>query len=282
MGVIMPWNSVRSVAACWLLLVGCGASPTPAPKVAEVPRKSDSPPHEPVKQKSGTALTATASTNAARSHTDESAFDANAAPSVAQIPTACASGDGHCLPPEGFARQLCRGKFPSLALVLFEKHAPWEHVYLRVEELEPVNAHGGPRSDAMLRFGEELILLKRAGNSNHAGIAVSGASDVDVLRLDGTCATIREEALARYVPGTIITAPVVWKFLDDDAQEVLLKDRRVQTAEQNERRSCHKTSVSQRDERCAEANRGLDSAILLALKRGIALPSPKSAPRWSN
>ncbi len=275
----MPWKRFARLGVSVSILFGCASSP-PSPRAAKPvlepqPRLT----RGAANQQTSAALTATASTSASETSSQpSSAPDAGAA---ALLPTECVGDKARCVPPAAFSRQLCRGKYPSLALVMFEKHAPWSHLYLRVQELEPVNAYGGPRGDTPLRFGEEVVLLKRGGGASRAGMSVSGASDVDVLRLDGTCATIREETLVRYIPGTIVTAPVIWKYLDDGTQQALLDDRRVQGAEQNERRGCRNSSVHQRDERCQQASRALNDAILLALKRGLTLPTPSSVPRWS-
>lgn len=271
----MEWNTFGRVGACWWVLFGCASSPPPVKEARSAPSTVSEPPSSAANQQTSAALTA-ASTTAAEPSSEP-------APEAEQpeIPTTCADSKTSCAPPAAFSRQVCRGKYPSLALVMFEKHAPWQHLYLRVEELDPVNAYGGPRSDTPLRFGEEVILLKRGGSSSTGGVSVSSASDVDVLRLDGTCATIREEALVRYIPGSILTAPVIWKYLEDGAQQALRADRRIQAAEQNERRDCRTSSVHQRDQRCLEANRALSDAILQALKRGITLPTPSSVPRWS-
>jgi hypothetical protein len=153
---------------------------------------------------------------------------------------------------------------------------------VRAEELDPVNSYGGPRSDSQLEFGEEVVLLKPVeGSAKKGGMSVSGASDVDILRLDGTCATIREEMLVRYVPGAVKSAPVVWKYLDDGTQRALLGDRRVERAQRTERQDCRGMSVNQRNETCARATEALNDAILLALRKGISLPEPTKIPRWA-
>lgn len=272
---------MRVLGAVWWL-VGCGASTSappavtaesghekarePSPVVASAPAESAQPitPSE-AAHESGAAATA----------------DPQGGSSVAAVPTACVGGGKRCVPPLAFSRQLCRGRFPSLALQLFEKHAPWEHLYVRAEELDPVNSYGGPRSDAQLAFGEEVMLLKPVEHGTRGGMSVSGASDVDILRLDGTCATIREEMLVHYVPGSVKSAPVIWKFLDDGTQRALLADRRVERAQKSERQGCRGMSVNQRNEECARASQALNDAILIALRKGITLPAPDKIPRWS-
>lgn len=282
---MMRQSSIRLLGTLWLL-VGCGASSAPDPRAAPAaaessksapgPGRAKDPPPEQAPPAPPDAPAV--SNDGGRERAQQAAVSGQTA---VVLPTACASGAKRCVPPSSFARQLCRGRFPSLALVLFEKHAPWEHLYVRVEEVDPVNSYGGPRSDSQLEFGEEVVLLKHVESNARGGISVSGASDVDILRLDGTCATIREEVLVRYVPGAVKTAPVVWKFLDDETQRALLSDRRVERAQKTERQGCRGMSVNQRDETCARATQALNDAILIALRKGIALPEPGKVPRWT-
>jgi hypothetical protein len=270
------------------LLVGCGASGSPAPRAAQAEK-------EPAKTAASTPAAALSPTPGERAaaeakpeSTGESALaaaepetGAAGATAAPPVPTTCAGSAKRCVPPPSFSRQLCRGRFPSLALQLFEKHAPWEHLYVRAEELDPVNSYGGPRSDSQLEFGEEVVLLKAVEQGGRGGFSVSGASDVDILRLDGTCATIREEMLVRYVPGAVKSAPVIWKFLDDGTQHALLADRRVERAQKNEQKACRGMSVNQRNEECSRVRQALNDAILLTLRKGISLPAPDKIPRWS-
>lgn len=281
---MMRQSSIRLLGTLWLL-VGCGASSAPEPRAAPAPvapSESAPEPERAVELVPEQELAAPPEAPASRRGDQERAQQAAESDQAAvALPTACAGGTKRCVPPSSFSRQLCRGRFPSLALVLFEKHAPWEHLYVRVEEADPVNSYGGPRSDSQLEFGEEVVLLKHVDSNARGGMSVSGASDVDILRLDGTCATIREEMLVRYVPGAVKTAPVVWKFLDDETQRALLSDRRVERAQKTERQGCRGMSVNQRDEACARATQALNDAILLALRKGIALPEPSKIPRWA-
>jgi hypothetical protein len=165
--------------------------------------------------------------------------------------------------------------------MLFEKTSPWERLYVKAVTLDPVNAYGGPRGDTLLAFGEQVILLKHGQRGNRAEFQVSGPSDVDILRLDGTCATIREEMLVSYIPGELRGATIVWRYLDEDFRNALLGDQRVFGAHERQRKACRGASVNGRERSCSGANDKLGQAIVFALHDGVELPEPVKRPRWS-
>jgi hypothetical protein len=70
-----------------------------------------------------------------------------------ELPLTC-SDSSACYPPPRFTEAVCRKKFPDLPLHLFAKRMPWQHLYVKAEHVEPVNAHGGEQSEAWMQFGE--------------------------------------------------------------------------------------------------------------------------------
>jgi hypothetical protein len=195
------------------------------------------------------------------------------------LPSTC-SGSGECYPDPAFAERLCRGKFPGVALALFAKSAPWRHLFVQAISIEPVNAYGGPRSDTWLNFSEEVVVLRKRGPGNGPGVRMSGPTDLDVLRWDGTCATIREELFVTYNPGQMVGPHIVWKYLDDATQEGLLKNPVIQRAQAAERKSCRDSSPNQRTPACDKAMKKLTDAIVVAVRSGAELPQPASVPVW--
>jgi hypothetical protein len=198
---------------------------------------------------------------------------------VAAMPPNECRAEGACLPPQEFARAVCKGRFPGLAISLFEKNTPWERRYVKVESIEPVNTHGGATTSERLAFTEEVLLLRHQ-SANADGIQVSGASDVDVLRWDGTCVTVREEYLSIHRMPTVGNATVNWRYLDEETQKGLLEAKYVNVRYQQQREACRRSSASNLGDACAKATSKLNDAITVAVRGGLELPEPGALPIW--
>jgi hypothetical protein len=109
---------------------------------------------------------------------------------------------------------------------------------------------------------------------------VSGPSDVDILRWDGTCATIRQEMLVTSSPGPMDSPRIVWKYLDAQTTSALVLDAHVKQASDKERKVCKGSSVTHPEEACDKAMKELTAAIMKAIGSGLALPEPEHRPRW--
>ena len=182
---------------------------------------------------------------------------------------------------EGANRDESRGKdLYKQGFALFAKGTPWQRLYVKAETVEPVNAYGGPRSDLWMQFGEEVVVLRRRGNGPRGGVQISGPTDVDVLRWDGTCATIRQEMFVTYIPAEASSPHIVWKYLEDPLREGLRKNASVANAESIERRDCRSSSPSNPSPACAKAMQRTTSAIMAAVRLGIELPAPENVPEW--
>ena len=198
------------------------------------------------------------------------------------VPKSCDAGTPGCTPPRAFAEKVCSSKYPELALFLFSRGTPWQRLYVKAERVEPVNTYDGERSDRWLAFGEEVIVLREHGADAAQKVVVSGPNDVDVLRWDGTCATIRKEMLVSYVPAPMDSVRIIWRYLDADVQEALLADELVMRAQDAERKNCRGSSVKHPSEACEKALKRLTDVIMLALKRdkGVVLALPEARPEW--
>jgi hypothetical protein len=196
-----------------------------------------------------------------------------------EVPLACSGSDG-CFPDPGFTERLCRGKFPSVSLAMFAKAAPWKHLFVQAVSVEPINVHGGPRSESMMSFGEEVVVLRRRGPGSGKSVQISGPTDLDVLRWDGTCATIREELFVTYNQGVVTAPHIVWKYLDDSVQEGLRKNAAVDHAMARERKSCRDSSPTKRTPDCDKAMKKLTDTIVLAVRSGLDVPKPETTPEW--
>src|SRR6266850_2537536 len=65
-----------------------------------------------------------------------------------------------CLPPPAFAKKLCGGIYPEVALGLFVKGTPWTRVWL-AGDVDAWNASGGLTHRAKLVFDEEVVVLSK-------------------------------------------------------------------------------------------------------------------------
>ena len=208
--------------------------------------------------------------------------DARAAPAASaattrEIPSSCADKE-NCYPPAAFTSAVCKHKFADLPLYMFAGKMPWRHLYVKAEYVEPVNPHGGDQSEAWMQFGEEVVVLgKRGGGAK--GVQVSGPSDVDVLRWDGTCATIREEMLVSYVPAPMQSPRIIWKYLDAGSQDALLKNAVVARSREVEKRGCHDSSPTHPTPPCEKAMQKLTDAIVLAVHLDLE-PGTGALPEW--
>jgi hypothetical protein len=200
-------------------------------------------------------------------------------PTTREVPSSCAD-KASCVPPAAFADAVCKHKFVDLPLQLFAARMPWQHMYVKAEWVEPVNPYGGEQSEAWMQFGEEVVILRRRSPGGAKGVQVSGPSDVDVLRWDGTCATIREEMLVSYVPAPMQSPRIIWKYLDGAVQDGLLKNPVVARSREGEKRGCRDSSPTHPTPPCEKAMRQLTDAIVLAVHQNIELPASGSLPEW--
>lgn len=197
-----------------------------------------------------------------------------------ELPTEC-TGEAPCVPPPEFAESMCKGKYPGVALLMFEKSSPWQRKWVNVRALEAVNAFGGPNSGGELTFGEEVVLLRRQ-SASQGGMQISGGEDVEVLRWNGTCVTVRESELVEYVPGLPRNARIVWNYLGEPMQEALLTNKTVAEARKTHKKECHGSSRRSMTPSCEKATGSLNGAIVVAVRKGMPLPMPDKRPEWAN
>jgi len=195
------------------------------------------------------------------------------------LPTQCAN-EHPCVPPAHFAESLCKGSYPGVALAMFEKSSPWQRKWVNVAALEAVNAFGGSASGGPLTFGEEVVLL-RSQQAGSQGMQMSGGEDVEVLRWNGTCVTVRQSELVEYVPGLPKHAPIVWNYLDEPTQDALLSKQNIANAREQQRRECRGSSKRDVSPSCEKASSALDGAIVVAVRKGMTLPTPEKRPEWT-
>lgn len=245
---------LRFLAIAPLLAASCGGSPPPP--VAAPP--------------AATAEAAAAPAEAPVSEEDKP---------VTKLPTECAEKGKLCLPPAAFVKRLCSTKvYPDVALAMFAKGSPWSRGYLRVKSAEAWYASGGVSSGDKMVFEEELVLLSRR-EANTGGMTVSGAGGAyDVLRWDGTCASLQDEEVSLTGSSTPKNAKVVWKSLDDKVRDALLADDKMNKVYTARRKECKGATMGDVSKKCEELDDKLSAVVVDYVRRGGAVPTPPTLP----
>ena len=252
------------LAVCELVWLGCGAGPQLAPSSAEAPAVPEA------------LLEAAATPSAAPA--DPAKPRASEPDSSRNLPTECTPVGDLCLPPRAFVRRLCQGASTVVAFHLLKKDTPFSRGFVRARKVPPVNALGGPSSDANLEFGEEVLLLTHTDDGAPGKMQVSGMGGYDVLRWDGTCANLADGELALRAPIPAKHAPIEWRYIDENVQEALLKDDGIREARKQQRQHCHGVTLGSRSPQCVAADARLEDRIFAAVRAGFALPPLAEIP----
>jgi hypothetical protein len=143
---------------------------------------------------------------------------------------------------------------------------------------EAWNASGGASAGGYLEFDEEvLILAERKADSG--GMQVSGAGGgYDAIRWDGSCVTLSGEELTQNRPPAPKSPGIEWRFLDDNVQEALRKDEKVNAAYLERRKHCKGAVSGDVSDKCVKADKQLSDAIVSYLRGGGAVPVPTTLP----
>jgi len=194
------------------------------------------------------------------------------------IPTAC---DGHddklCLPPAAFVKRLCGGSYAEVALSMFAKGTPWTRGYLR-REVEAWNASGGASSSGKLGADEEVLLVvHRAAETG--GMQVSGATgSYDVLRWDGTCASLMGDEVSTKAPSSPKYGKIPWKSLGEPARDALVADEKIGKMAADRKKECKGATMGEVSGKCEKADTLLSAAIVNYVRGGGSLPVPSKMP----
>jgi hypothetical protein len=272
---------VRDTLGILVLLASasCAAAPvTPAETPKDRARAANDPaPSSPKDEAKGDVEAGTTSSAASADALAESQGLPDAAVVEPSLPRECSQSGEMCTPEFGFVERLCQKKFPGTAIAMFAKGSPWTRGYVRMEQIEPYNTLGGPNGDSKLVFGEEVIIL--AHRAPEAGkVQVSGGDTFQVLRWDGTCASLAEHELVTWVPGVPRHAPLAWNYLDNNIQQALLSSDQVSAARKKYRAECRGATMGRQNRACEKAARRLTDSIVVAVRTGIELPTPERLP----
>jgi hypothetical protein len=214
------------------------------------------------------------------SRSTDTAARADASEAHGKIPDRCGEGqsEGICAPPKPFVQSLC-GSYPKpdIALILFAKSSPFTRVYLN-RNMEAWYTSGQQSTSAKLLFDEEVIVLSHPKASSGGMVIGTGATNYDVLRLDGVCSSVEPEAITTKRPPAPKYASVPWQQLEPNVREALLQDPNIEKADAARRKECKgTTSLGMLSPACAKADDKLSTAVAAYVTRSEPLPMPKVA-----
>jgi hypothetical protein len=212
------------------------------------------------------------------SETDAAASEpaADAGGAAEGVPTKCFKSGAICSPDPKFVKRLCNGKYPSLGLYLFSNPA-WTRGYL-TRRTQAWNASGGASDSGWVEFDEEVLILY-ARVADAGGMQVSGAGgSYDALRWDGSCVTLQSEEVTMSKAPSPKFPPIDFRYLDDDTQEALRKDDKVNKAWLERRKECKGATSGDVSLKCVKADEGLTRTVIAFVRGGGSVPQPKKLP----
>jgi hypothetical protein len=262
-----PAMRVLPAYAAWMLFVvtACGSA---------VPVPREQPPAKPVARRTKPPVE-----HESPPKSDPTTVSPSA---TAELPHSCSGSRKDCLPPLDFVRRLCKKKYPGVAIVMFNKTAPWQHAFVKVKDVVPFNSLGGPSAHTRLEFLEEVLLLReRELKKQQAEMIMDLPVSYDVLRFDGTCATLADDEFMTRKPYVKTRlAPIIWQQIDGRIRQALAQYSKVEVAVNAQEAACHGTFLAG-GEPCRDATQQLARAIRAVLSDGVELPLPSQIPDWT-
>lgn len=182
-----------------------------------------------------------------------------------------------CMPAPAYAKKLCTGSYPEVALGLFSKGTPWTRIYL-AGDVEAWNASGGRAHRAKLAFDEEIIVLAKHG-ANGGGIMMTGAqASYDVLRWDGSCVSVMEGEITTRRPPAPKPAEIQFSRLEESTRHALLASPKVKSTHEALFKACTSVASPVEKKACEKADKAFANAIVDAIRSGASLPAPARRP----
>jgi hypothetical protein len=135
-----------------------------------------------------------------------------------------------------------------------------------------------------LEFLEEVLLLRerKPKKQQQQMMILDAPVSFDVLRFDGTCATLAEDEFMTKRP--VIRphyAPVIWQQIDTRVRLALAENPKISEAAEAQNSACQGTFLAGGGEICRDATQRLTRAIMTVLSEGVALPLPSKLPDWT-
>ena len=182
------------------------------------------------------------------------------------------------MPPPEFVDRLCRRNFPDVAVYLMGPKQPWTHRYVRAKEAQAINPVSERVGEVPLTFGEEIIILRYKTGGGEGGIQVSGTERYEVLRWDGSCASLQEGEFVETMPKQQLryVAPT-WQRLGDKYRAALMESSAVAEAEGTRKVDCKGLGLG-RPPKCHKAIEELNRVVAEVVHDGFELPLPESIP----
>jgi hypothetical protein len=258
-----------------LSAVACAAHPAAPARVAQATATQTS---------DATPATGRATTLATAISGEETRDEARA-DEPAPLPSECGAegtlkDSKLCMPERVYAKKLCSGAYPDVALALFSKGTPFTRVYL-AGDVDAWNASGGRTHRAKLAFDEEVLVLAKNGAAATGGIVMTGAqASYDVLRWDGTCVSVMDGELTTKRPPAPKPADVSFTRLEETTRHALLEAPKVKASHTALGKACVISATATTADRkaCDKADKAFTLAIVESVRAGASLPAPGRRP----
>jgi hypothetical protein len=218
------------------------------------------------------------------SHASDDDDDGSAKPEsrlsrTGKLPQRCAKGKKYrneCVPPPGWVKRLCEDVYPDVALHMFRPGTPWKRLYMTARA-EPFNASGGASLlGDKLEPGEEVIALKR--RDGEEGVQVGDTSGYDVLRLNGSCATIHDGDFTVKKPASVVYSKLEWRSIGLPIRNALEASPDVGAAYKARRKACKGQNLGIVGADCERNDRALAEEVVRYVLAGKELPPPSKLP----
>src|SRR5262249_4353327 len=100
----------------------------------------------------------------------------------------------------------------------------------------------------------------------------------DVLRWDGTCASLSDEEVTTKSPPKAKHAKIPWKSLDEAVKSALVTDDRVGKVVVERKKECKGATMGEVSIKCVKADDMLSVVVVDFVRNGGSVPPPAKLP----
>ena len=190
-----------------------------------------------------------------------------------EAPVDCPT-NGECLPPAAWVEKVCQEVNQDVALFMFRGNSPWQRVYLKMREVEAVNASGGATVPGVIRYDEELIVMRHRGEGKDGMVVGDAGGSYDALRWNGSCVSLDGNEVTTRKPPRPKYSRVEWKWLGDAMRVALRDDETVLGTYRARRQECKGASMGAVTKKCERLDNKLVDVIVEHVRSGPELPRP--------